>query len=169
MTISASSSHSHLVPALPPAMFVFHPIGVVTVDDDHTEITCTSSIDNDEDNMDMDVLTPYPAYTTTNEEIQGWKDLEQSLGGNWSLCLAGELTPCEMSLDGTINSDDNGDDGYEEEEEEEEKSTVFAYDNKQFHKSAAPDFQVAEDEETRKNRNLLWKQSLKRSLFTESR
>jgi len=162
MTVTASSSHA-LLPALPPAKFVFHPIGVVTIDvldkkeDDHTEVTCTSSIDEHEDYMDMDMLTPYPAYTTTSEEIQGWKDLEQSLGGNWSLRLAGQLSPCEMSLDGAINSDDDEDD-----------DTVFAYDDEQFEKSTAPYFQVPEDEETRRNRNLLWKQSLKRSLFTQS-
>ena len=159
MTIAAAFS---LVPSLPPSKFVFHPIAVEPSDDDCTEVVCAcaSSIiahPNDEDS-DMDVLTPYPAYATTNEEILGWKELERSLGEDWSLRLAGELSPCDMSLDGTVESD--------EEEEDEVPDLSYVFDDERFSESSESCFQLEENEETKRNRNLLWKQSLKLSLFT---
>ena len=165
MTIAATTS---LRSALPPFKFSFHPIGVGTIDTnwkdfDQTEGTCTSSVDalQEDEAIDMDGIAPYPAYTTTSEEIQGWKELETSLGDNWSTLLSCELSPCEMSLDGTAVSDVV--------EEEENLNSSFAFDDESMNESTGFCFEVEENEETRRNRNLLWKQSLKRSLFTSCR
>lgn len=161
MTIAATFS---FVSSLPPSKFVFHPIVVEPNDelwkDERTEVACLSSIGHqDGEDSNMDVLTPYPAYATTSEEIQGWKELERSLGENWSLQLAGELSPCEMSLDGTVESD-------EVEEEEEVPDSSYVFDDESFSESSDSYFLLEENEETKRNRNLLWKQSLKLSLFT---
>lgn len=122
--------------------------GDITHDDD----------DDDVCSIDMDALAPYPAYTKSSVEIQEFKELEVSLGENWSLRLAGELSACDMSLDGTIESeiDDERDLGCAEEVDETNVHDVSLH--------SAP-IQDAEDDETRRKRNLLWKQSLKVSMF----
>lgn len=160
-------------PTLAPSKYVFHPIGDLTTheedgrtkpldkhgQEDPTEVTCSTSLGDDEDasiSMDMldeEIFNPYPAYTTTSTEIQEWKDLERSLGENWSLRLAGELSSCEMSVDETIESDFDEDD------------SSMEHDSKETTGSSDPSSAIVEDEEIRKKRNLLWKQSLKTSMF----
>lgn len=164
MTIAATLS---LLPPLSPSKFVFHSIVVETSDfvlwkNDYTEVACTLSAGahQDDEDHDMDVLTPYPAHATTSEEIQEWMELEQSLGENWSLRLAGELSPSEMSLNSTESDDD-------EDGEMFDSSYVFD-DDESSSESSDSCFQPEENEETKRNRNLLWKQSLKLSLFTST-
>jgi len=106
--------------------------------------------------VNMEIYTPYPAHTTTNEEIQEWNDLELSLGENWSLRLADELSSDEMSLDGSMEFDEEYDD-----------EASFADDSDQVPSTPAESsYQLLEDDEIRRKRNLLWKQSLKTSMFT---
>jgi len=152
-------------PALPPSKYIFHPIGQIEMctsenpKDDHTAITCSSSVDEHEamDDMNMEIYTPYPAHTTTNEEIQEWNDLELSLGENWSLRLADDLSSVEMSLDGCMEFDEEYDD----------EASLFADDSDQAPSTPVESsFQLLEDAEIRRKRNLLWKQSLKTSMFT---
>ena len=134
--------------------------------EDPRQLTCASFFDgdithdddgDDDCSIDMDALAPYPAYTKSSVEIQEFKELEVSLGENWSLRLAGELSACDMSLDGTIESeiDDEKDLCCAEEEDE-----IDVYDVS-LHSAQIQD----EDDETRTKRNLLWKQSLKVSMF----
>jgi len=162
-------------PTLPPSKYVFHPIGDLTTHEegrafiekqgreDPTEVTSCSTTFGDDDGsisvdlLDEEIINPYPAYTKTSTEIQEWKDLELSLGENWSWRLAGELSSCEMSVDGTIES------------EMEEEDFGMGHDTKEEHitvsSSPTQAVPIVEDEEIRKKRNLLWKQSLKTSMF----
>lgn len=164
MTFTAAAErHATPIAALSPS-FVFHPIGDDGNNnmkkDDHTEVTCSSSAEQDDTTMDMELLTPYPAYTTTNEEIEECHQLEITLGEDWSLNL---LSSSEMSLDGTtISDDDDVDDG------DGTFSSLFDDDNNQAKETTTPaTYVIEEDEEIRRKRNLLWKQSLKPSMFAQ--
>jgi hypothetical protein len=132
--------------SLPSSSDSFHPISPERSDfQDNTDVSgSTSDLDFCFDKADVDVemeLTPYP-YTTTSEEIKDWHQLELSFGEDWSLRLACELSSSEMSIDS--DSDDD--------------SSLFQEDET----TACP----KDDNEIRVKRNLLWKQSLKRSMFT---
>jgi len=163
--MASFSSTVPQTPTLLPSQYLVHPIDdlLKTIDkaekeEDHTEVTHASSFDEDDQDdrsMDLEMLTPYPAYTTTSKEIQEWKDLEVSLGENWSLRLAGGLSSCDMSVDGTIESDEGSVCSFECDDD---KETI----------EIPSSFQLQEeDEEIRRKRNLLWKQSLKSSMFTK--
>jgi len=164
MMFAAITSQAATCPALPPSKYIFHPIGQIEMctseipKDDHTTVTCSSSVDeqNDVDDMNMEIYTPYPAHTTTNEEIQEWNDLELSLGENWSLRLADELSCDEMSLDGNMECDEEGDDAASFVDDSDQATSTLAESS----------YQLLEDDEIRRKRNLLWKQSLKTSMFT---
>lgn len=134
----------------------------VQPEEDHTEVTFSTSFDDDNDDcsLDTDVLTPYPAYTKTSEEIRERNELELSLGENWSLQLAGELSSCDMSVDETIETELGDDDGFGFDDIAEESFAYFCS------TTQAP---TQEDDEIRRKRNLLWKQSLKSSLFLQRR
>ena len=145
----------------------YQPCGVIRTrhqNEDQRQVACASLFDGDDAHgddcsMDMDALAPYPAYTKSSVEIQEFKELELSLGEDWSLRLAGELSACDMSLDGTIESEieEEGDWGSAELEDEGD-----THDRSEIHSAPIED---AEDDETRRKRNLLWKQSLKVSMF----
>ena len=117
--------------------------------------------DDDDCSMGLDALAPYPAYRRSSVEIQDCKELQLSLGENWSIKLAGELSSCDMSVDGTIESDV---DEYDDDDDQEEDFVTDEDDNDPH---TAPT--EVEDDETRRKRNLLWKQSLKASMFTKCR
>jgi hypothetical protein len=143
---------------LPPT-FVFHPIAPDCSDGflEHTEVTCCSSDSEfsssgevfEVENVPtcMMELTPYP-YATTSEEIEDWRQLEASLGEAWSLQVADEISCAEMSID----SDD-----------EEEPYPFCRYDDETVETKRPQHPQ--EPKEVTAKRNLLWKQSLKTSMF----
>ena len=168
---------------LAPSKYVFHPIIEVTtqgttkycdalfkgkLEDEATEVTYSTSFENDDDadacSLDMDFLTPYPAYTKTSEEIQEFKELELSLGENWSLHLAGELSSCDMSVDETIETEFEEDDifGMDDDDDTAEENAALC-------STQSPKQDPDENDEIRRKRNLLWKQSLKFSMFTPCR
>ena len=170
-------------PLLAPSKYLFHPIGDDEDElqlkdgqyDDTAQASCSSSLIEQEniDEYEME-LTPYPAYTTTDEEIED----RMSLGGeDWCLFLqhaadaglAGAITfePCEMSLDGTTVSDDTGSVACDEGRP---CSSLSFFGEDCFVEAAEPqEITREENEETRRKRNLLWKQSLKPSIFAQQR
>ena len=169
---------------LAPSKYVFHPIIEVTtqgttkycdalfkgkLEDEATEVTYSTSFENDDDadacSLDMDFLTPYPAYTKTSEEIQEFKELELSLGENWSLHLAGELSSCDMSVDETIETEFEEDDIFGMDDEDD----TTAEESAAVGSTQSPKQDPDEIDEIRRKRNLLWKQSLKFSMFTPCR
>ena len=171
----ASSDPQESGSTLAPSKYVFFPITEVTTqrsitycdtlkvqsEEEHTEVTFSTSFDIDDDDCSIgrDVLAPYPAYTKSSEEIRERKELELSFGENWSLQLAGEHSSYDMSVDETTETELGDDDVFCIGDIAEERACFCST-------TQAPQ---QDSDEIRRKRNLLWKQSLKSSLFIQRR
>jgi hypothetical protein len=155
-----TDNESSLTPTMQSPRYFFYPIpGRQEMNHQHREVTNSSCQDSEfsyhdcENNVD---LTPYP-YEPTNEEMEDWDHLlKDSFGENWSLHLAAELSSCEMSIDGHCSDDDCSE--FSEFDEDDQSSSE--------HPAAGIS---TEDPKISAMRNLLWKQSLKPSIFAKSK
>lgn len=140
--------------------YYFYPIpGDQELNRQHRDVTTSTCLDSEFSTNDcynnVD-LTPYP-YDPTNEELEDWDHLlKDSFGDNWSLHLAAELSSCEMSIDGNCSDDEC----YEFSEFDEDDQ-----DSSEHHAAEIS----MEDPKISAMRNLLWKQSLKPSIFAKSK
>lgn len=178
MKRSSPDSSSHGVPkelrdakrALPTDWFAttmdvqFHPVVLESRDTEDTpvnleELTCSlqgtdcSSVSY-EDDFDVMSFDPYP-ITSTNKEMLDCKDLNNSFGENWSEQLADDLSNCDKGTsevsddERSFSGDDDNDNNSSSEEQPKPEP-------------------IPEPPEIRAKRNMLWKQSLKASLFSRS-
>lgn len=161
------------IPFLAPSQYTFHPIDNVDMvnnavdgepNDDlsGTEITCFVTLSEDEDAMETEQLNPYPASIESNEEIEDlislgneWKWFLEAAVGDHGLASASTTTPrhCKMSTDGTMISESTDDDTVDSVIQDDECLEAT--------------YVIEEDEEIRRRRNELWKQSLKPCMFAE--